>query len=437
MKNNRRRFSAFGCFGALFALSFALDGFALDVLEEGQFKVWRVSKGIPFAAHQYYNTPAWNANGSMQIFQGRQRNEYYRLDSLDSVPQAFRFETGVPVYYAEWSNVDPNILYFAVVQDGKTLLCRKLMDTGKEETLATFDESFILNNPPHPDGKHIIIGAANGNKAPVYICNVETGEKKRFDLTEAAHRVGFVNDAKLSFFYNTQAGPRRNYIVDYETGAISPLYAGPSSHPHWNATGDYLSFFEYGRHIVIDPKGETITTSTQQLSGHQSWVGASDYCIMDITNKNSLAPGYIALLNPFTGDFRLVAPHEAEYGKPQYTHPHVCCSPDGTKAVYNSRNEEGGPEVRVAQIARPAKALHAKMTADGGSLHFTWESPAGLEIKHFEIMAIKNGAGSVLATVDKAQTRFDASLDSQADGYAIVTCEYSGLKSEPAAFESL
>ncbi|WP_410962421.1 hypothetical protein, partial [Salmonella sp. SAL4355] len=76
-----------------------------------------------------------------------------------------------------------------VVKDGKTLLCQKSINTGKEEILTVIEQIIGFSSPLHPDGIHVIMGPMHGMHVPVYIYNLATGETRRLELTEPAHRI--------------------------------------------------------------------------------------------------------------------------------------------------------------------------------------------------------------------------------------------------------
>lgn len=407
-----------------------------------EFPVWKISAELPTAYHQYYDVPAWNADGSRLILIPRQNLKRIFLAStlggpLEEIqlqsPGRRRADD-----YVQWDARNPQQMYFMTEHEGQRLLVAQSLD-GKRSRLLTVGPDYRLG-VPHPDGEHLLIHPRIRSTADILIYSL----KKRavvhtIPVPGPVHRVRFTKDPDLSVFMNL-SGQSNRFIIGVD-GIPNPFYPDQAGHPDWAPSGRLFSFFKSGERrglYVRDIQKEInyLVEGTKGVFGHQSWAYDGSFIVLDVNNDEQPFKDYIMVADMADLTARPIVRHDSIYldgSGSQSTHPHVIASPDGTKAVYNvNRNpEKPEPHVYVVRLRKPSPVVNPQASLKGREVSLNWTLPPAKERAGTLILAVsKAGEASELAFV-----KGNSWKGRWPEGIAqlkLLTREHSGLLSEPA-----
>lgn len=388
-------------------------------------QTWRVSHDAGNDAHDYYDVPAWNLDGSLFKYDRdvgvASKTWIFAADSswgkpLDNDSGAFTNN--------QWSWTNKNLIYY--LRSGqvykidhttgiKTLLNNIAVNTG-------IPSGNFRIEPPHPQDDRLLFDTRSSGR--FFVLNpdgsglFEIPTDGRWAVSDGAHRTRWTKSPEHEVFigqnnYRTSTGAivaqKVQYIVNYQTGALTE--ANPNSvserggHPDTTADGAFItgSYEELvnGDIWLIDKFGNESSTRIifSPKTGHHSgnswdgrWHVADNEAKSTAITLRGLTTSSSISLNSFDGRSQnVLAYHYSSYGAEENTHPAPVTSPDGTKAMYQSDMlrkgvangaSTGNADVWVSVIRRPFEPRAVVATPANNSISLSWQRPlhAGNEI---------------------------------------------------------
>jgi Tol biopolymer transport system component len=407
--------------------------------------VWRVTDDPAVERHVYYDTPAWNANGSVLHWVSRRAGGSLWLMNADGtqfrpVPAA---QDGGPVKSPHWSPTDPNRMYFARTDEAETAVYALDIRDGSVAKVVAVPLPAVIGErrfnefpPPHPDGRHFLLrwGGQDRHPSLLVVVDAETGQVTKLEAGTPTHRVRFTKAPDCSVFINTNDDPdhpgqklRVEWVMtlDGRKHRLPPV----GGHPDWSPDGKWVAGYKYDGIRLISRDGQTDRELVHVgAGGHGGFsIATGQWHVGDSPRRGPYAD-LVYVTELATGKVTPIAYHGSSYSgwgsgvpDPEATHPSPVCSPDETKIVYDS-DLLGQPDVWVAVWQLPDAPRTVRFAA--GTL--SWETP----VKHRETAgyAIYRQEGdNWLPTGDLVAGTQTAGL--AAGTYAVAAREWSGLES--------
>ena len=412
--------------------------------------VWRMTDHPAIDRHEYYDIPAWNADGSLMIFFSWRAGErgYWLMNAdgtgIRPMPEII---TGQRLSRPAWSPTDPNLVYYAEAEStASRVMAMDVRDGGSHELVsvpfgaAAFDGCRLIEMPPpHPDGRTFLLrwGGQDAQPSVLVVVDSETKAHRVIDVGFPTHRVRFTKDPAHTIFVNSDMDPddpargkcRVEWLVALD-GTRQRIPDPPGWHPDWSPDGTCLAGFTQQGIMTYEPgQPERRVFLRTDASGHGGFsVTTGRHHVADVDHRGPYAD-MCFVTDRATGEPELICYHGASYvgweaGHPdaEATHPAPICSPDETKIVFDS-DMLGDPDMWVAVWRRPRPPLNAAFK--DGTLR--WEPPElSREIAGYNVYRrTDSGWKSV-----RAMIRDTIAADLPDGVYAVSAQEWSGLESE-------
>ncbi len=408
--------------------------------------VWRMTNHPAIERHEYYDIPAWNANGQLLLFLSRRPggNGWWLMDADGSdIRPLVEPSDGGPIEAPRWSLSDPHRVYFARSDEKETRVLAMDVRDGSLTTVVSVpvpqqfeDKHFSGLEPPHPDERHFLLrwGGMDKLHTLLVVADAKTGEYKKIDAGLPTHRVRFTKHPGTSIFVNSATDPDKPGVRSPTSWVIAPdgsktRLTPHGGHPDWSPDGEWLGVFTEGGIWLVSHDGQTRKRLVQTMAdGHGGFsITTGRHHVADANNKGPYA-NMVYVTELATGELTPICYHGASYQPwssgipdPEATHPAPICSPDETKIVYDS-DILGQPDVWVAVWKRPGAPRQVRF--DDGRL--SWQPPElHREVAGYNVYRQEN---DVWKSVEEMVTETDMT-GLPAGRYAVAAQEWSGLES--------
>ncbi|MBD3292843.1 MAG: hypothetical protein GF393_07975 [Armatimonadia bacterium] len=407
--------------------------------------VWRMTDHPSIERHEYYDIPAWNADGSLLILMTRRGAGRYWLmdadgDNLRPFPEP---ADGGPMSRPRWTYADPDRVFtFRSDEESTTVLTMDVHD-GSVEEVVSIPVGGLTMEPPHPDDQHFLFHRA---REEFWIVDAESGEFTHTKLWPT-HRRRFTKAPDISLFLNRNQDPetpdikrRTSWTCTREGEDLVMLTDGEGGHPDWSPDGEMLGYYGSGGIWVInrDGTGKRLLVSTS--GGHGGFSLCGEWHVSDAPNSGPYRQ-QLFVTHLETGRVHRIAFHHSSYSgwgsgvpDPEATHPAPIGSPDSTKICYDS-DMMGQPDMWVAVWQYPDRPVNLEAERDGNAVSLTWERPErSKELAGYNVYRRDSFDGEWEQTAEMLQE--PAFTDAEAGGgewdYGVTCREHSDLESRMA-----
>ncbi|NLO08192.1 MAG: hypothetical protein GX131_20395 [candidate division WS1 bacterium] len=407
--------------------------------------VWRMTDHPAIERHEYYDIPAWNADGSLMMFISRRGPYGYWLMDADGsnlrpVPEPTDGGGRGKPY---WTSTDPDSVFtFRSDEDSTTILKMNVHD-GAFEEVVTIPVGGLRMEPPHPDDRHFLFHRATEE---LWIVDGETGEYTHTKLWPT-HRRRFTKAADLSLFINRDNDPetpevrrRTSWTCTREGRDLVMLTDGEGGHPDWTPDGSMLGYYGSGGIWVINRDGTGKRLLVETSGGHGGFSFDGQWHVSDAPHTGPFRE-QLFVTHLETGRVHPIAFHHSSYSgwgsgvpDPEATHPAPIASPDSTKIVYDS-DMMGQPDMWVAVWQYPQRPAELSVERDGGNSTLRWQRPErSKELAGYNVYRREAGEGEwqQIASLLTEPTYADADAGDGVWDYAVTAQEHSGLQSRMA-----
>lgn len=399
--------------------------------------VWKVSSGLKYAYHQCYDVTAWNANGSRILLRGK-KGTVYLVKGLEAEPETVKLPE-VPAGYIQWDRMRPDIFYYVTQDPSHQTAVYSYNIISKENKLLFKAPGGLQLAPPHPDGEHLLLYPQQEGVGIAEIYSLQTQKVLIVPLPDKVYRVRFTKHPDLSIFCileKSDAKDRTNWIMDAYTGVARQLVEGSTEYPDWQPGGILLSYFENGRLLMVNRKGEPVKI-IPDIEGFQSWADDGKTLVIAVTYKKSKYFGEIVTYDSNSGEIRSLAKYFYQPLKAAQSLVNPYFSPDKTKVVFNSdESGKGNTQVYVVKVKSPEPVKNLRLNPGKTALELTWSATTAKEVKNIQVYKIyQDGKRVKQAELEARQTRCLVKYEDNLKSFEVVVREFSGLESEPATVE--
>ncbi|HYH02903.1 MAG TPA: hypothetical protein VEC37_07360, partial [Bacillota bacterium] len=333
----------------------------------------------------------------------------------------------------------PDIFYYVSRDSNQQTAVYSYNITSQENRLLFKAPGALQLAPAHPDGEHLLLYPQQGEVGIAEIYSLHTQKVLIIPLPGKVYRVRFTKHADLSVFCNLEksdALDQNNWIMDAYTGVAKQLVAGIAEYPDWQPGGILLSYFEDGRLLMVNRKGEPVKI-IPDIAGFQSWSEDGKSLVIDVTHKKSRYYGEIVVCDSNSGDIRPLVEHHYQPSKVVTPQPNPHFSPDKTKVVYNSNDSgKNHSQVYVVRVKSPEPVKSLRLTPGKSALELTWLASTAKEVKNIQIYKIYlDGKRVKQGELEPKQTRCLVKYEDNLKSIEVIVKEFSGLESEPAMVE--
>lgn len=332
--------------------------------KETGFDIWKLTRSNGVDQNDYYDLPSWNADGSKLIFFSSrgETGELTRwwMNANGTNIEPLRINIHSPGNESHLSRKYPNRMYHWRSDEEGTELFYADIFTGKNVSLVKSDHNLGDLMPPNPAEEVFLFGRRAGRDNKIndserhrpsrfHLLSL-VGDVKTFELERNFHRLRYANSPDNSVFYNFDL-PREQFLLCPETGKTERI-GDSGQHPSWSWDGSRIFYFAsllgevdipgiYARGPEFN-KRELITPLYS--GGHGAATLDGRFLVAD-TPHHGTYPGAILAIDLDSGVEQVLTRHGSSYldhtskgwhREHHSTHPHACCSPDGTKVLFNS-----------------------------------------------------------------------------------------------------
>ena len=407
--------------------------------------VWRMTADPSIERHEYYDIPAWNADGSLLIFLSRRGgSRYWLMDADGSSIRPFPTPAdGSPGGKPFWAFHDPDRAFFSRSDEARTDVMAMIVRTGEVQEVVSIPVPGLGMEPPHPDDKHFLLRRGNTH---LWVVDGDTGKFTDFE-TFPTHRRRFTKAPDFSIFINRDFDPekpdvrkRTSWVCDRSGGSLWMIDDQKSGHPDWSPDGSTHSAYGRGGITLVDRDGTNRRLAVKTAGGHGGWSFDGEWLVSD-------SPGggpYRNLVFVAKADGTRVHPicfHLSSYSgwssgvpDPEATHPAPICSPDGTKIVYDS-DMLGQPDMWVALWQFPAKPEEVQAHVGKQNTTLTWKRPArSKELAGYNVYrkGVRESEFRRIATRLQDPQFVDETAKGKGYDYGVSCQEHSGYESPMA-----
>ena len=383
---------------------------------EGQCR--KVTTGLDGAYHQYFAVPAWNADGSKLLVVRKQDGEKKAWVIEDHGDGIFAEPRELPIsvfyFFMHWSATDPSLLYFTKTDRhaGKTEMFAFNVDqwglANEGDPIISMKHGTEKNQfpqlyPPHPDGKHILLGPRQKGSGDICIYNLNNPRKPIFRIAlnslqhlhsgeeydagdryyyfdkpgRAVHRIRFTHHEDLSMWMTEERkdsldGQKRTWVV-YPKDRTLALLDNKGGHFDFNPDGTRMAYisnlptiksatqtgllFQYRQpdrswkveHVIVGMSGWTHLHWSP--NPERNWIAAD---AKKVKGPSARWNNQLILIAP-DEDYRITALCQIHSSfNSQATHGHPTFSFQADKIVFNSDygNPRGEPDAYVMPIPK-------------------------------------------------------------------------------------
>ena len=404
--------------------------------------VWRMTSHPAIERHEYYDIPAWNADGSLLTFLSRRAPRGYWLMDADgaNIRPFPKPADGEAFSVPRWSSLDPAKVFFSRSDEGKTSVMAMDVRTGQVTEVVSVPVPGLRMEPPHPDDRHFLLRRGNTH---LWVVDGETGKLTDFE-TWPTHRRRFTKAPDLSIFINRDFDPetpkvkrRTSWVCDRDGANLRMIMDGPGGHPDWAYDGSALAIYAGGGIQIVPRDGGEPRLLVASGGGHGGWSFDSQWHVSDASHGGPYHDRIFVTkidgsrIHPICFHNSSYQGWSAKVPDPEATHPAPICSPDQTKIVYDS-DMMGQPDVWVALWQFPARPWQLRAKQDDGDVVLEWHRPErSKELAGYNVYRRHIGD----AEFSRIATRVDAPGFADRDGslkthdYAVSCQEHSGLES--------
>lgn len=344
--------------------------------------LWRMTCDPAIDVLDYYDIPAWNADGSLIFFfnPGRTKTpgEKWIMDSNGKNLRCLSLPTDGKLEDTFWSVIDPLKMYYSIFKDGQTHVSILNPLTGTDSIIVTADIDLGQMMPPHPSEKWFLFARQTGehkdSSTIVYTLGID-GKIEKFELEKCTHRLRFTTSPDRRIFFNFD-NPRTSWTILPDG---SRRFEIPSSgfHPGWTKEGKEMTVYS-----GVDLSGFSYDGSNKRIiaplrtGGHGSacrdgiWFYSDGTGILAIKLDGSQT--VLTIAKQYTSGLS----HSSSWHPQSHsTHAHPVSSPDGTKVIYNSDALSQYTDIYVAVVRPPDPPKNLKAQQEGSATVLSWEKP--------------------------------------------------------------
>lgn len=404
--------------------------------------VWRMTDHPAIERHEYYDIPAWNADGSLMMFISRRGPRGYWLMDADGgnirpVPEPADGGGRAKPY---WTHSDPDRVFTFRTDDESTTVLTMNVHDGSVEEVVSMPVGNLSMEPPHPDDRHFLF---HRDRQEFWVVDADTGEFTYKKLWPT-HRRRFTRAPDCSLFLNRNQDPetpdvarRTSWTCTREGEDLIMLTDGEGGHPDWSPDGSMLGYYGAGGIWVVNRDGTGRRLLVATSGGHGGFSLCGEWHVSDAPSSGPYRD-QIFVTNLETGRVHPIAFHHASYSgwgsgvpDPEATHPAPIGSPDSTKIVYDS-DMLGQPDMWVAVWQYPDRPVNLTEVNAG---ELTWERPErSRELAGYNVYRRDSfdGEWQQIATLLDEPTFLDADAGGGEWDYGVTCQEHSGLESRMA-----
>ena len=337
--------------------------------------LWRMTCDPSVETVDYYDIPAWNADGSLMLFNsGRTPGEKWIMNSNGESIRELNLPVEGRGRSNYWSVIDPLKIFFSYFKEGKTTISAMDPISGSVSVITTADGDLGSMMPPHPSEEWFVFvrtsGERSDSQSTVSLVGAD-GTVEKLELEKRTHRIRFTKSPDRRLFFNFD-DPRTTYTILPDGSQRYEIPNERGSHPGWTRDGKELTIFS-----SVDLHGWSFDGKNRRViadlgnGGHGTscpddiWLYSDIYpftkgkypnCLLAIKLDGSQT--VVTIAKPFTS-MRKPVWHTQSHS----THPHPVSSPDGTKFFYNSDalSQFSDTYVAVVRPPDPPKNLNAKI----------------------------------------------------------------------------
>ncbi len=371
----------------------------------------KITGGLSGAYHQYFATPAWNADGtkilvtrkSPRAHGGHVKKAWIVADRGDGTFGKPR-EIDVPGwhFFLQWDSVRPLRLFFARTDSGKGVTRLYAYDAAAMKIGNGARPLIAFRHPagtravpqlaePHPDGEHILFTPREDGNGDVIIFSLRHPENPKYripldslsylhdwkepatgaavsggdrydffdDEKHTCHRMRFTHHRDLSVWFKEEQGrPAKITWILYPRDRTLALVSAAGGHHTCNPAGTRLAY-NRDKMYILARNADRLWRRVGVVGGikgacHNHWSPnpLRNFIAVDGAPHTRLA-GRIWIVEPQRG-YRLipVCRHDSTCAS-QKTHPHVTVAWGGHKIAFNSDhgNPRDVPDVYVVNLA--------------------------------------------------------------------------------------
>lgn len=407
--------------------------------------VWRMTDHPAIERHEYYDIPAWNADGSLMMFISRRGPSGYWLMDADGsnirpVPEPADGGGRKKPY---WSNSDPDrVLTFRSDEQSTTVISMNVHD-GSVEEVVSLPEGTLAMEPPHPDDRHFLF---HRDREEFWIVDAATGEFTHTKLWPT-HRRRFTKAPDCSLFINRDHDPetpdirrRTSWVCTREGEDLIMLTENEGGHPDWSPDGGILGYYAPGGIWLINRDGTGRRLLVETSGGHGGFSPDGQWHVSDAPHGGPYRE-QLFVTHIETGRVHPICFHHASYSgwasgvpDPEATHPAPIASPDCTKIVYDS-DMLGQPDMWVAVWQYPDRPVNVTARPNGDRVALSWERPErSRELAGYNVYRRPAGEGEWerIATLLDEPAYTDANAGGGPWDYGVTCREHSDLESRMA-----
>lgn len=408
-------------------------------------EVWRMTCDPAVDCNDYYDIPAWNADGSVMGFLTRRAGAKARwlMDANGGNLRPMLTADGQPVGSGFWSVIRRDRFYQYDVVDGKTRVLALNPFTGERSVIVTASTVLGSMMPPHPSEEWFLFGARKKDVQEgslAYVLGLD-GSLRTVDLEKRWHRLRFTTAPDQRLFFNFD-NPRTQWTI-MPDGSQRCSIPESGGHPGWLPGGQELTYYEGGdiRAISFDGKRKRMIYKGFG-GGHGASCLDGEWFVSD-TGKGGPYPQSVVAIptdgsqkaNHVCKTMTSTYSHDnAEWHPDHHTsHAHPASSPDGTKALFNSDYMSQYTDIYVAVVRKPDAPRELKIARKGDSVTLSWQPGKNhRETRGYHVyrggVSPKSYARITMSPL--AEPRW--TLSDRNASYVVTAIEHSGLESGPS-----
>lgn len=412
--------------------------------------VWRMTCDPAVDASDYYDIPAWNADGTLMSFMTRREASGEKLRWLmDADATNLRPFTvagsGANATKGYWSIKDPKVFYqFEEKGDTKRVLAVDPL-IGASSLVVEFELPYAVDMmPPHPSEDYFLFGSRGDDfqaGSAAFVVGRD-GSIRRADFEKRWHRLRFSKRPDQRLFFNFDEPREQFSILPDGTDRYSIPRSG--SHPDWTTNGAELTFYHEGKVWGIQYDGTGIREIIDIGGGGHGGPCLDGTWFVSDQKGGDFANSVFWFRTDGSQIAHILSKHDSAYYSHSVTwhpdhhtsHPHPVASPDTTKVLYNSDFLAPYTDiyVAIAHMPDPPQELTAS-TNNGGCLKLEWKAPwRSRETKGYVVYrSTDGGIAYIRATTEPIRELQWQDPDATPNAcYVVAAVEHSGLEGMPS-----
>ncbi len=413
---------------------------------------WRMTCDPGIDKGDYYDIPAWNADGSLITFLSKRggRSGRWLMNAKGGSLRPFIGVDGRSIGWGVWSVRYPDRFYGAVVNKGRTHVVAYDPRTGRHQVVVSVEqENLGTMYPPHPSEKWFLFGrrvrkgkaGSPDDPSEAHVVGLD-GSVRTIRFERRWHRLRFTKSPDAQIFFNFEK-PRTQWTI-LPDGSDRTRIPKPGGHPDWMPGGTEMTFYAEGKIWAVHRDGTGLRCmATLKGGGHGGPCLDGEWFVSDTTRRGEFPDSILILRTDGSQTIIPVFRHMSSYlghsvrwhpGQ-DATHPHPVSSPDGTKILCNSDflGQYADVYVSVARMPDPPRDLAAQR--DGDHVRLTWQRPRRSRETHGYVVyrSDRSGLGYRRVTDKPITVPEWRGPDASTPGFYVVTAvEHSGLESAPS-----